>query len=1160
MIVPDPLSCDESEKSMEATDNSSAVTGEYVRLDGEDYFRIANSHLMDDFFMSLVGASDHWMFVSSKGALTAGRRNPDTALFPYAADDQITAARSHSGSLTTVRTVDSEGNQAVWQPWSADSHSDFRVRQNLYKTPLGNKLVFEEVNDTLGLLLRYRWTFSEKFGFVRSCHLENIGGSELTLELLDGIQNIVPFGAESEFLMRYSNLANAYKKNELVSGSEIGIYYLSSIPSDRAEPSEGLKATTVWQVGLDTDATLISNQQLQAFRRSGTVNTESDVRGKPGAYLVQKTLTLDPGDSQNWHVVAELCQDHAAIVCLDEWLRSASESEVETAIEVDVAASEREFFRIVSFSDGIQLGANRRRCNRHLSNTVFNVMRGGLPLANYDVPTADFRDHVAKFNRPVADRHREFLSGLPATLHAEELRWRVAAQNDPDLTRLGMEYLPLAFSRRHGDPTRPWNRFSIDLRSDDGSSNLNYQGNWRDIFQNWEALGLSFPRFTTAMICRFLNATTADGYNAYRVTKDGFEWEEADPDDPWANIGYWGDHQIIYLLKLLEWNRRFEPQALEGLLNSPLFTHANVPYRIKSFEEIRKNPRDTIVFDHGGAKQIEDRVEAIGADGKLLHDQSDQIHRVTMIEKLLTLSLAKLSNFVPDGGIWLNTQRPEWNDANNALVGNGMSVVTTCYLHRWFMFLEDWIGSSSDDAFEVSEEVAVFFKAIRSVLQEYESDLTKPCDSTRRAEIVTALSQAGSQYRDGLYATAPSGNRVSVSKDDCLALFETARRHVEATIRSNRREDGLYHAYNLLDWNEQGADVDYLYEMCEGQVAVLSAKLLEPDEVVGLLESLRNSALYRENQNSYLLYPDRRLARFLDKNSISKAAVDSSSLVQKLLADGNEQIVKRDVRGDVHFHGDFRNSGDLRKALERLDSSYADLVNADRDAVVAIFDDVFAHRQFTGRSGTFFGYEGLGSIYWHMVSKLVLAVSENFFWAIEKGESSATVDALATHFDEIRLGVGAEKDPAQYGAFPSDAYSHTPENSGVKQPGMTGQVKEDILSRFAELGVQIEDSTLSFGLDLFDRDELLESPTTFSYCDVAGEIKTEPVPAGGFAYTLFQVPIIYQSGDKDQVEVHFADGKAVSFDGKSLDRETSQRLFSRTGEVAKIVCQFESLE
>jgi hypothetical protein len=52
---------------------------------------------------------------------------------------------------------------------------------------------------------------------------------------------------------------------------------------------------------------------------------------------------------------------------------------------------------------------------------------------------------------------------------------------------------------------------------------------------------------------------------------------------------------------------------------------------------------------------------------------------------LLTLLLAKLVNFVPEGGIWMNTQRPEWNDANNALVGKGLSVVTLCYLRRYIV-------------------------------------------------------------------------------------------------------------------------------------------------------------------------------------------------------------------------------------------------------------------------------------------------------------------------------------------------------------------------------------------------------------------------------------------------------------------------------------------
>ena len=157
----------------------SEVTGGYVSLDGERYFRITNSHRMEDFFMSLVGAGDHWMFVSSNGALTAGRRNADNALFPYASDDKISAGRAETGSLTLVRS-----GGRLWEPFAPHAAGADRVRRNLYKTPLGNKLVFEEINESLQLSFRYRWTFSGRFGFVRSCRLENHGRETCSLKLL----------------------------------------------------------------------------------------------------------------------------------------------------------------------------------------------------------------------------------------------------------------------------------------------------------------------------------------------------------------------------------------------------------------------------------------------------------------------------------------------------------------------------------------------------------------------------------------------------------------------------------------------------------------------------------------------------------------------------------------------------------------------------------------------------------------------------------------------------------------------------------------------------------------------------------------------------------------------------------------------------------------
>lgn len=61
----------------------------FVRLDGQEMYRLADSDLLPPFLMSLVSDSDHWMFISSYGGLTAGRMDEDHALFPYETDDRL---------------------------------------------------------------------------------------------------------------------------------------------------------------------------------------------------------------------------------------------------------------------------------------------------------------------------------------------------------------------------------------------------------------------------------------------------------------------------------------------------------------------------------------------------------------------------------------------------------------------------------------------------------------------------------------------------------------------------------------------------------------------------------------------------------------------------------------------------------------------------------------------------------------------------------------------------------------------------------------------------------------------------------------------------------------------------------------------------------------
>ncbi len=117
---------------------------------------------------------------------------------------------------------------------------------------------------------------------------------------------------------RLSNLLNAYKRSELDPESGLGIFSLSSTITDLAEPSESLKATTVWQVGLDQPAHLLSTQQVNDFRNGAEITNEVDIRGFRGAYLLNKSITLDGDAHTDWRLVLDVEQDSADIAAASQ--------------------------------------------------------------------------------------------------------------------------------------------------------------------------------------------------------------------------------------------------------------------------------------------------------------------------------------------------------------------------------------------------------------------------------------------------------------------------------------------------------------------------------------------------------------------------------------------------------------------------------------------------------------------------------------------------------------------------------------------------------------------------------------------------------------------------------------------------------------------------
>lgn len=1116
--------------------------GSVVTINGDLWYKIENYDSIPDFFMTITSSSDVWNFIWSSGALSAGRKDSGFAIFPYYTCDKIDDFKNCAGPFSAIKVKGNAndagkdaGSTFYWEPFTTSS--SFKVKRNLYKNSSGSHIVFEEINEELNLTFKQEWTSSAKYGLVRIARIINNSDKAQTVQILDGCRNIMPACANVDLQNNSSVLLDAYKKTDLDLETGLSMFSLSSVLTDRAEPSEALWANTCW-FNIDAPVYLDSAIEKQ-FASDESLDTVFDqtriLKGGRASCNIIKKFSLEAKKEESWYQVFDTKLELSRIQDLKKKL--SDRAAITTDLEKDIKDGQDLLNKYIADADGIQNTNDAITCIHHKANVMFNIMRGGVFVENNTIHTADFIKFVTTRNTNQLDAAKKICTS--ETISYKELGDKVKESSNDQLYRLYLEYLPLSFSRRHGDPSRPWNKFSINLRDSLGNPILNYEGNWRDIFQNWEALAMSYPVYTAGMISKFVNATSCDGFNPYRITRSGLDWEVPEPDNPWSNIGYWNDHQIIYLCKLLELQNQIDPDALKALFNKELFTTANIPYHIKSYADVEKNPRDTIVFDYELNDAITKDLKKHGTDAKLMNKNGNP-YLVTLTAKLLQLVLTKLSNFVPGGGIWLNTQRPEWNDANNALAGYGLSMVTTSYLYRMLTFLKEIYSSSDDAAFAIPKTEKAFFDELLSIYSSAKPEDTMSEKS--RADFTRSCGIAFEKERKAFYYDYSLLTKTtSLKKEELLGAIDVFLSHLEYSIKQNKKENGLYHSYNTLAINKDGMKVNYLQEMLEGQVAVLSSKMLSAKEACELYDALKNSGMYEKRQHSYMLYPTKELPDFLKKNIVSKSEASSIALLKEQLdrnytAPDASCIVYNDAIDSsvCHFNPDFRNAECLSNTLAAIADGGASNMAArlsaeDKEKILSLYEATFHHSSFTGRSGTFYAYEGLGSIYWHMVSKLLLAMQENFESA---ADGSTEKENLAKAYYEIRNGLGFNKTPELYGAFPTDPYSHTPSGQGAKQPGMTGQVKEEVITRWGELGMKINGGKLCFKPDLLCKKEFASD--------------------GTLSFTRFAVPFTYKLNNS-------IDGCKITVDGTSFEneisKETSEKLFAREGDVKEVTVE-----
>jgi hypothetical protein len=119
---------------------------------------------------------------------------------------------------------------------------------------------------------------------------------------------------------------------------------------------------------------------------------------------------------------------------------------------------------------------------------------------------------------------------------------------------------------------------------------------------------------------------------------------------------------------------------------------------------------------------------------------------------------------------------------------------------------------------------------------------------------------------------------------------------------------------------------------------------------------------------------------------------------------------------------------------------------------------------------------------------------------------------------------------------------------------MTGMVKEEVLSRFGELGVHVRNGAIYFNPCLLREQEFLKQAGEFHYLDVTGDWQDLFLPVGSLAFSWCQVPVVYVLGESSEsaVVIAWRDGTEQTCPGLSMSKADSEALFQRCGRIKQL--------
>lgn len=679
----------------------------YLNRDGE--FVIGNYNLakaFSSFFPGIAGkwGIPAWVFYVNRGQAIAsfGIKDKDHPVMEFQPANKAYYLTPVLGFRTFIKTA--RANKRFFYDAFSGSMGlpRFDTDSSMAISPDG--LSLKEINRSLGLeaVIDYFSIPGDNYGaLARKLTLRNTGRQKVSIELLDGMPQVQPYGLNNMFLKQMSRTVEAWI---MVENFDNGIPFvrLKVEPADRPEVvhvKQGNFYLSFDKGGLvrpliETEKVFgIQNDFVYpkpfAEAKKFTCPEKQRVRSKTPCAFAHKQVNLKAGSEYALYTIT------GNITSLDK-LKSNSKRIADTAYFNMKQQESRDIVR--SLCRGVFTSSSSERFDCYCAqNFLDNIMRGGSPIS---AGRASGRTNI---------------------------------------------YL---YSRKHGDMERDYNMFLIEPTYFSQGN-----GNYRDINQNRR----NDAWFNTALkdenVLSFFNLIQTDGYNPLVVKPDRFRFnrdysclraffdrhnikklkkflsksftpgelfafiEDSDIDfksgkDELIRViaensqkqaqaahgeGFWTDHWH-YCLDMLESYLGLYPERLkEILLERKDFTFYDNTHIVKPRNKkyVFQNGR---VWQYKSVMQDPDKAALIGrrkvfADISRRENGKGGIYRTSLVTKMLVVIANKFANLDPFGtGIEMEADKPNWYDSLNGLPGLfGSSTCETFELKRWILFLKESI-------------------------------------------------------------------------------------------------------------------------------------------------------------------------------------------------------------------------------------------------------------------------------------------------------------------------------------------------------------------------------------------------------------------------------------------------------------------------------------